>query len=260
MATASLSEGAEGQGGGRARAKSAVHRPAVWRPRQSAASSRCVRRARVDAWHDGHGANLGLNDMTVEALALTSGDPAGLRSYWRFITIFRTWCWHRAPSVRGDPTSTRDQHGYADTPPTPRLGCPHHPLQGAGRKRRRAFPQTRTASCGAPSGPCSALTTSAPSPIAAPRHPGKSRGTAVNVQRWCSATWADSATGCPFTRTDRRATALRRILVNAQGEDVVAGIRTPQEITEIAVGSRPASPRLDAMPAACRADPHHGLC
>ena len=54
---------------------------------------------------------------------------------------------------------------------------------------------------------------------------------------WCSATWATtSATGVAFTRNP--STGEKRLygefLINAQGEDVVAGIRTPQEITEAA--------------------------
>ena len=52
---------------------------------------------------------------------------------------------------------------------------------------------------------------------------------------WCSAIWATtSATGVAFTRNP--STGEKKLygefLINAQGEDVVAGIRTPQEITE----------------------------
>ena len=51
--------------------------------------------------------------------------------------------------------------------------------------------------------------------------------------RWCSATWATtSGTGVAFTRDP--ATGEKKLfgeyLINAQGEDVVAGIRTPQTI------------------------------
>ncbi len=54
---------------------------------------------------------------------------------------------------------------------------------------------------------------------------------------WCSATWATtSATGVAFTRNP--STGEKKLygefLINAQGEDVVAGIRTPQEISEAA--------------------------
>jgi pyruvate,orthophosphate dikinase len=71
----------------------------------------------------------------------------------------------------------------------------------------------------------------------------ESWGTAVNVQAMVFGNMGDtSATGVAFTRnpsTGERA-LYGEFLVNAQGEDVVAGIRTPQDITEaarIAAGS-----------------------
>jgi pyruvate,orthophosphate dikinase len=62
-------------------------------------------------------------------------------------------------------------------------------------------------------------------------------GTAVNVQAMVFGNMGEtSATGVAFTRNpstgDKR--LYGEFLVNAQGEDVVAGIRTPQEITEAA--------------------------
>ncbi|MBZ9845847.1 pyruvate, phosphate dikinase [Mesorhizobium sp. CA5] len=71
----------------------------------------------------------------------------------------------------------------------------------------------------------------------------ESWGTAVNVQAMVFGNMGDtSATGVAFTRNP--STGERQLygefLVNAQGEDVVAGIRTPQNITEaarIAAGS-----------------------
>ncbi|MGE3306969.1 MAG: pyruvate, phosphate dikinase, partial [Rhizobiaceae bacterium] len=71
----------------------------------------------------------------------------------------------------------------------------------------------------------------------------ESWGTAVNVQAMVFGNMGDSsATGVAFTRnpsTGEKA-LYGEFLVNAQGEDVVAGIRTPQNITEaarIAAGS-----------------------
>src|SRR5262245_56643861 len=63
----------------------------------------------------------------------------------------------------------------------------------------------------------------------------ESRRTAVNVQAMVFGNMGEtSATGVAFTRNP--STGERRLygefLINAQGEDVVAGIRTPQEITE----------------------------
>ena len=63
----------------------------------------------------------------------------------------------------------------------------------------------------------------------------ESWGTAVNVQAMVFGNMGDtSATGVAFTRNP--STGEKKLygefLINAQGEDVVAGIRTPQEITE----------------------------
>jgi len=65
----------------------------------------------------------------------------------------------------------------------------------------------------------------------------ESWGTAVNVQAMVFGNMGDDcATGVAFTRNP--STGEKRLygefLINAQGEDVVAGIRTPQEITETA--------------------------
>ena len=80
-------------------------------------------------------------------------------------------------------------------------------------------------------------------------------GTAVNVQAMVFGNMGDtSATGVAFTRdpaTGERA-YYGEWLVNAQGEDVVAGIRTPQYLTRAArerAGAKPASME-EAMPAA----------
>ena len=62
-------------------------------------------------------------------------------------------------------------------------------------------------------------------------------GTAVNVQAMVFGNMGEtSATGVAFTRnpsTGEKA-LYGEFLVNAQGEDVVAGIRTPQDLTEAA--------------------------
>ena len=80
-------------------------------------------------------------------------------------------------------------------------------------------------------------------------------GTAVNVQAMVFGNMGDtSATGVAFTRdpaTGEKA-YYGEWLVNAQGEDVVAGIRTPQYLTEasrIRAGAKPMSMEA-AMPAA----------
>src|SRR5882762_3116120 len=81
-------------------------------------------------------------------------------------------------------------------------------------------------------------------------------GTAVNVQAMVFGNrGATSATGVAFTRdpsTGER-TLYGEFLINAQGEDVVAGIRTPQSITKQARESSRAkrASMEEAMPEAC---------
>ncbi|WP_174280315.1 pyruvate, phosphate dikinase [Sphingomonas bacterium] len=78
-------------------------------------------------------------------------------------------------------------------------------------------------------------------------------GTAVNVQAMVFGNMGDtSATGVAFTRDPAKGANAYygEFLINAQGEDVVAGIRTPQYLTRAAreeAGARPASME-EAMP------------
>src|SRR5258705_3163663 len=65
----------------------------------------------------------------------------------------------------------------------------------------------------------------------------ESWGTAVNVQAMVFGNMGEtSATGVAFTRNPSTGESrlYGEFLINAQGEDVVAGIRTPQDITEYA--------------------------
>ena len=78
----------------------------------------------------------------------------------------------------------------------------------------------------------------------------ESWGTAVNVQAMVFGNMGEtSATGVAFTRNPSTGEKelYGEFLVNAQGEDVVAGIRTPQEITEAArAGSGLDKPSMEA--------------
>ncbi len=205
--------------------------------------------------------NLGLNDMTVEALAASSGDRRfAYDSYRRFITMYSNVVLdldhHLFEEILDE---HKDQHGYMlDTEldagdwaelvtrykalveeehgaPFPQ--DPHDQLWGAigavfgSWMNQRAITYRRL--------------------HAIP----ESWGTAVNVQAMVFGNMGEtSATGVAFTRNP--STGERRLygefLINAQGEDVVAGIRTPQEITEIARHeSGSDKPSLEhAMPAA----------
>lgn len=80
-------------------------------------------------------------------------------------------------------------------------------------------------------------------------------GTAVNVQSMVFGNMgADSATGVAFTRNPSTGekSLYGEFLINAQGEDVVAGIRTPQNLTEAArIEAGSTEPSLeDKMPEA----------
>ncbi|MBE2994140.1 pyruvate, phosphate dikinase [Sphingomonas sp. CFBP 13603] len=78
-------------------------------------------------------------------------------------------------------------------------------------------------------------------------------GTAVNIQAMVFGNMGDtSATGVAFTRDPSKGDRAYygEFLINAQGEDVVAGIRTPQYLTKVAredAGAKPASME-EAMP------------
>jgi pyruvate,orthophosphate dikinase len=83
----------------------------------------------------------------------------------------------------------------------------------------------------------------------------ESWGTAVNVQAMVFGNMGDtSATGVAFTRNPSTGEnqLYGEFLINAQGEDVVAGIRTPQEISEAArVAAKSDKPSMEtAMPEA----------
>ena len=187
--------------------------------------------------------NLGLNDATVEALAKNSGDKRfAYDSYRRFITMYSDVVLglghHHFEEILDD---HKDRNGYTlDTDLTaddwvdligrykerleeehgaPFPQDPHEQLWGAisavfgSWMNQRAITYRRL--YGIP----------------------ESWGTAVNVQAMVFGNMGEtSATGVAFTRNP--STGEKKLygefLINAQGEDVVAGIRTPQEITELA--------------------------
>ncbi len=189
--------------------------------------------------------NLGLNDATVEMLAKKSGDRRfAYDSYRRFISMYSDVVLglghHHFEEILDD---HKDKNGYTlDTDlsaddwvklvarfqerieeeqgePFPQ--DPHRQLWGAigavfgSWMNQRAITYRRL------------------------HHIPESWGTAVNVQAMVFGNMGEtSATGVAFTRNpstgDKR--LYGEFLINAQGEDVVAGIRTPQEITEAARG------------------------
>ncbi|MBV8420439.1 MAG: pyruvate, phosphate dikinase, partial [Hyphomicrobiales bacterium] len=187
--------------------------------------------------------NLGLNDATVAALAKKSGDRRfAYDSYRRFITMYSDVVLgvghHHFEEILDD---HKDKNGYTldtdlsaddwvelvarfqerieEEQGAPFPQDPHQQLWGAigavfgSWMNQRAITYRRL------------------------HHIPESWGTAVNVQAMVFGNMGEtSATGVAFTRNpstgDKR--LYGEFLINAQGEDVVAGIRTPQEITEAA--------------------------
>src|SRR6201981_978439 len=205
--------------------------------------------------------NLGLNDVTVAALAQKSGDRRfAYDSYRRFITMY-------SDVVLGIPhhhfeeilDEHKDRNGH--TLDTDLEAGDWEEIVGEFKARvekesGRPFPQDPHAQLwGAIGAVFSSWMNQRAITYRRLHAIPESWGTAVNVQAMVFGNMGDtSATGVAFTRNP--STGEKKLygefLINAQGEDVVAGIRTPQEITEAArkeAGSD--KPSMEkAMPAA----------
>ncbi|WP_430911921.1 pyruvate, phosphate dikinase [Methylobacterium sp. sgz302541] len=203
--------------------------------------------------------NLGLNDETVEALAASSGDPRfAYDSYRRFITMYSNVVLgveHHAFEEALE--HYKDRKGVSlDT----ELGAEDwKTLVGTYKKIVRDehgsdFPQKPEDQLW---GAIGAVFDSWMIPRAKKYRElnaiPESWGTAVNVQAMVFGNMGDtSATGVAFTRNPStgESALYGEFLINAQGEDVVAGIRTPQDITEKArVEAKSDKPSMEtAMP------------
>jgi pyruvate,orthophosphate dikinase len=187
--------------------------------------------------------NLGLNDQTVEALAKKSGDKRfAYDSYRRFITMYSDV----VLGVGHDNFEElldrhKEQQGYSlDTELT---ADDWATLVGQYKKRVQdekgePFPQDPHAQLwGAIGAVFGSWMNQRAITYRRLHNIPESWGTAVNVQAMVFGNMGDtSATGVAFTRNP--STGEKKLygefLINAQGEDVVAGIRTPQDITEAA--------------------------
>src|SRR3984957_6105850 len=185
--------------------------------------------------------NLGLNDITVAALAEKSGDRRfAYDSYRRFITMY-------SDVVLGIPhhhfEEILDEHKdrNAHTLDTDLEAGDWEEIVGEFKARvekesGRPFPQDAHAQLwGAIGAVFSSWMNQRAITYRRLHAIPESWGTAVNVQAMVFGNMGDtSATGVAFTRNP--STGEKKLygefLINAQGEDVVAGIRTPQEITE----------------------------
>ncbi|MGQ3675941.1 pyruvate, phosphate dikinase [Xanthobacter sp. TB0139] len=205
--------------------------------------------------------NLGLNDQTVEAVASLAGDRRfAYDSYRRFITMY-------SDVVMGVPhhhyeeilEAYKDEKGF--TLDTELTADDWAYLIGKYKAKYEAelgkpFPQQPEEQLwGAIGAVFSSWMNNRAITYRRLHSIPESWGTAVNVQSMVFGNMGEtSATGVAFTRNPSTGenALYGEFLVNAQGEDVVAGIRTPQNLTEqarIEAGSDKPSMET-AMPAA----------
>ncbi|HKP78250.1 MAG TPA: pyruvate, phosphate dikinase, partial [Phenylobacterium sp.] len=187
--------------------------------------------------------NLGLNDETVEGLAKLSGDRRfAFDSYRRFIQMYSNVVLdldhHMFEEILDDHKDRLDVH--VDT------GLTAEDWEAVVADYKRAVEDERGAPF--PQDPGEQLWGAVGAVFASWMNDRakfyrrmhdipESWGTAVNIQSMVFGNMGDgSATGVAFTRNpstgDNR--LYGEFLINAQGEDVVAGIRTPQPLTKIA--------------------------
>ncbi len=203
--------------------------------------------------------NLGLNDETVEALAATSGDIRfAWDSYRRFIQMYADvvlgldhGAFEEALEI-----AKEDRGLYLDTDLTAddlrALVAEYKRLVEA--EWGKPFPQdVQDQLWGAVGAVFASWESDRAKVYRRLNHIPADWGTAVNVQAMVFGNMGDtSATGVAFTRdpaTGENA-YYGEYLINAQGEDVVAGIRTPQYLTTAArerAGAKPLSME-EAMP------------
>ena len=187
--------------------------------------------------------NLGLNDTTVEALAKSSGnDRFAYDSYRRFIQMYSNVVLDVDHHLFEDILETfKERKGY--TLDTDLTGDDWKLMITAYKAKvqevlGKPFPQDPRAQLW---GAIGAVFGSWMNPRAIIyrrlQSIPASWGTAVNVQAMVFGNMGEtSATGVAFTRNPSTGASelYGEFLINAQGEDVVAGIRTPQNITEAA--------------------------
>jgi pyruvate, orthophosphate dikinase len=185
--------------------------------------------------------NLGLNDETVEALAKLSGDRRfAYDSYRRFITMYSDVVLGFEHHHFEDILDTfKDSQGYTlDTDLSAedweRLVGKYK--EAVAHETGKDFPQDPHDQLWGAIGAVFSSWMNARAVTYRRLHDiPESWGTAVNVQAMVFGNMGEtSATGVAFTRNPSTGEAklYGEFLINAQGEDVVAGIRTPQEITE----------------------------
>jgi pyruvate,orthophosphate dikinase len=187
--------------------------------------------------------NLGLNDETVEALAQKSGDRRfAYDSYRRFIQMYSNVVLgiehHHFEDILEDHKSQGGMTLDTELTAEDWIDVVARYQERVQEEQGEPFPQDPHAQLWGAIGAVFGSWMNARAITYRKLHNiPESWGTAVNVQAMVFGNMGDmSATGVAFTRNP--STGEKRLygefLINAQGEDVVAGIRTPQEITEAA--------------------------
>ena len=201
--------------------------------------------------------NLGLNDVTVEAIAKSSGDERfAWDSYRRFIQMYSNVVLnvehHNFEEIL---EVYKDQKGYfQDTDLTAgdwrKIVVSYK--EAVERETEKPFPlDAREQLWGAIGAVFSSWMNQRAITYRRLHDIPESWGTAVNVQAMVFGNMGEtSATGVAFTRNPSTGenALYGEFLVNAQGEDVVAGIRTPQNITEIArIAAKSDKPSMETV-------------
>jgi pyruvate,orthophosphate dikinase len=187
--------------------------------------------------------NLGLNDSTVEAVARSAGDERfAWDSYRRFIQMYSNVVLdvehHNFEEIL---EVYKDQKGYrqdTDLKAADWRNIVASYKEAVQREIGKAFPQDpKEQLWGAIGAVFSSWMNQRAITYRRLHDIPESWGTAVNVQAMVFGNMGEtSATGVAFTRNPATGenALYGEFLINAQGEDVVAGIRTPQNITEAA--------------------------
>ena len=185
--------------------------------------------------------NLGLNDQTVEALSELSGDRRfAYDSYRRFITMYSDvvlgFEHHHFEEILD---TFKDSQGYTldtDLSADDWVELVGKYKDAVARETGKDFPQDPHDQLWGAIGAVFSSWMNARAVTYRKLHDiPESWGTAVNVQAMVFGNMGEtSATGVAFTRNPSTGESklYGEFLINAQGEDVVAGIRTPQDITE----------------------------
>jgi len=187
--------------------------------------------------------NLGLNDTTVKGLAARSNDPRfAYDSYRRFIQMYANVVMGvdhgRFEDILENQKSLRGYSMDTDLTASDWQEVVEQYKAVVESDLGRAFPQdVHEQLWGAIAAVFGSWRTPRADTYRKLNNIPESWGTAVNVQAMVFGNMGDrSATGVAFTRNPATGehALYGEFLINAQGEDVVAGIRTPQSLTEVA--------------------------